>query len=73
MKGKGKEILLTKFGKNLAKYREARKMTQMDVAVAIEVYPGYISRLENGKVEPGLFLILALAEALEVTPNDLLT
>ncbi|WP_423738048.1 helix-turn-helix domain-containing protein [Chitinophaga caseinilytica] len=72
MKEKGKEAILSDFGKRLAKYREARNMTQMDVAVVIESYPGYISRMENGKVEPGLFMILALAEALDITPNELI-
>lgn len=72
MKGKTKDEILSHFGKKLAKYREAKNMTQMDVAVAIESYPGYISRLENGKVEPGLFMILSLANALEITPNELI-
>lgn len=72
MKGKTKEEILSNFGKKLAKYREAQNMTQMDVAVAIDSYPGYISRLENGKVEPGLFMILSLANALHITPNELI-
>ncbi len=69
---KQKENILSKFGKRLAQYREARDMTQMDLAVAIESYPSYISRLENGKAEPGLIIILALTEALNITTSELL-
>lgn len=72
MKEFTKEELLANFGKNLARCRTAKNMTQMDVAVAIDSYPGYISRLENGKAEPGLFMIISLADALHVTTTELL-
>ena len=70
---KGKERILLDFGKRLLKLREAKKFTQMDLAVAIDSYPGYVSRLENGKAEPGLVMILSLAKALGCTPNELLS
>lgn len=69
---KGKERILIEFGKRLKKLRESKDMTQMDLAVEIESYPGYVSRLENGKAEPGLIILLGLAKALNCTPNELI-
>ncbi|MCW3465206.1 helix-turn-helix domain-containing protein [Chitinophaga nivalis] len=68
---KEKKDVLLAFGKRLQQLREARKLTQMDLAVHIETYPNYISRLENGKSEPGLMIMIALADALGVCISEL--
>lgn len=69
---KRKERILIEFGKKLQKLRESRKMTQMDLAVEIDSYPGYVSRLENGKAEPGLLMLISLAKALGCTSDELI-
>ncbi|MET6999460.1 helix-turn-helix domain-containing protein [Chitinophaga defluvii] len=68
---KSKEQILSDFGKRLLKLREAKKITQMDLAVKVDSYPNYISKLENGKSEPGLVILKSLAAALGVTVSDL--
>jgi transcriptional regulator with XRE-family HTH domain len=67
-----KEHILKAFGNKLQKLRESKGLTQMDVAVAIDSYPNYISRLENGKAEPGLVIIRALVIALDCSATDLI-
>jgi transcriptional regulator with XRE-family HTH domain len=69
---KAKEEILLTFGKKLQKLRESKNFTQMDLAVKIDTYPNYISRLENGKSEPGLIIIKSLAHALGVTASELI-
>lgn len=68
---KAKDKILLDFGERLQKLREAKNLTQMDLAVQIDTYPNYISRLENGKSEPGLIIIKSLAQALSVTVSEL--
>ena len=69
---KTRTATLQKFGKKLQKARERTGFTQMHLAIDLETTPGYISRLENGKTEPGLLTVLALREALECEWSDLL-
>ncbi|WP_415751043.1 helix-turn-helix domain-containing protein [Chitinophaga sp. LS1] len=69
---KSKVDILKVFGENLKALRQAKDLTQMDVAIALNSTPGYVSRLENGHNEPGLTVIYMLSEALECTPSDLL-
>lgn len=64
--------ILTKFGKKLQKVREQYGLTQMQLAIDIESTPGYISRLENGKTEPGVVTLTKLREALECEWGELL-
>ncbi|SEW49743.1 helix-turn-helix domain-containing protein [Chitinophaga arvensicola] len=69
---RSKEQILIDFGNRLRKIRTSRELTQMDVAVKVDSYPNYISKLESGKSEPGLFLIIALANALNVPVKELM-
>jgi transcriptional regulator with XRE-family HTH domain len=53
--------------------REARGMTQGQLADAAGVMRTYIVRLEAGRYDPRLSTILKLAKALRVAPEALLT
>lgn len=64
--------ILKMFGENLRTLREAKDLTQMDVAISLNSTPGYISRLENGHTEPGITVLYTLSEALDCKPSDLL-
>lgn len=66
------ERLLTSFGERIKTLREAKEWSQTDLAFNINTSASYISRLENGRVEPGLLMIYKLAEALSQSPADLL-
>src|SRR3989338_8303162 len=59
-------------GKNMKRIRAKKKMSQGDIARALEVDRGYISNIENGKKNPTLATIQKLADALGVSADELL-
>ena len=60
------------FGQRLRHLRQQRELTLSDLGDLVGRQAPYLSRLENGKREPTLTLIGALADALDVTPGELL-
>ena len=62
----------TKLGQNLKRIRTKKKMSQGDIARALEVHRAYVSGIENGKRNPTLATIEKLANALGVTASELL-
>ena len=61
-----------KLGLNLKRIRTKKKMSQGDIARALEVHRAYVSGIENGKRNPTLATIENLANALGVTASELL-
>ncbi|MCW3463126.1 helix-turn-helix domain-containing protein [Chitinophaga nivalis] len=61
------------FGANLKRLRRQKDMTQVELAIEANLEPSYMTKLENGKVEPKLSTIIALAEALGVSAGELVT
>jgi len=61
-----------KLGLNMKRIRAKKKMSQGDIARALEVDRGYISNIENGKKNPTLATIQKLANALGVSADELL-
>ena len=61
-----------KFGANMKKIREAKKMSQGDICRALEVDRAFISNLESGKRNPTLATIKRIADALDVSVDKLL-
>ena len=59
-------------GKNMKRIRTKKNMSQGDIARALEVDRGYISNIENGKKNPTLATIQKLANALDVSADELL-
>ena len=55
------------------KLRQARGMTQEQLAEKTGVTREYIARLEGGRYDPSLSTIEKLAKGLKVKPADLLT
>lgn len=62
----------SKLGENLKRIRTKKKMSQGDIARALEVHRAYISGIESGKRNPTLATIEKLAEALGVSADKLL-
>ena len=62
----------TKLGQNLKRIRTKKKMSQGDIARALEVHRAYISGIESGKRNPTLATIQKLADALGVPADELL-
>jgi transcriptional regulator with XRE-family HTH domain len=60
------------FGENVRCLRAARRVTQTQVAEQCGIFRTYLSRIESGEANPSLTVIVALAEALEVLPHELL-
>lgn len=61
-----------KLGQNMKRIRAKKKMSQGDIARALEVDRGYISNIESGKKNPTLATIQKLANALGVSADELL-
>jgi transcriptional regulator with XRE-family HTH domain len=60
-------------GKRLRQLREARGMTQAELATAVKVTQAYIAYLEGGgRKNPSLDLLRRLAKLLKTDMNDLI-
>lgn len=59
------------FGARIRELRQARELTQEDLATHCGLFRTYMSRIETGNANPTLTMISALADALGVTVADL--
>ncbi|OGE36918.1 hypothetical protein A3D79_02255 [Candidatus Daviesbacteria bacterium RIFCSPHIGHO2_02_FULL_39_8] len=59
-------------GEKIKQYRKKRDLTQVELAVIVDVSTGYIGSIEQGLRYPSLRLLEKLARALKVSPKDLL-
>lgn len=66
------ESILTEFGKNLQKIREGKGISLRQLEILSEVDFSEIHRLEKGKRNPSLTVMLALAKGLEIDATELL-
>lgn len=58
------------FGTLLRRWRERRRMTQMDLALAAESSTRHLSCLETGRSQPSREMVMHLAERLEIPLRD---
>lgn len=58
--------------KKIRMLRKKKGLSQGELAVAIDMNPSHISRLETGKYQPSVDALQRLATALDVTPDFLL-
>lgn len=61
-----------KFGQNMKRIRTKKKMSQGDIARALDVHRAYVSGIETGKRNPTLATLEKLASALGVSVSELL-
>jgi transcriptional regulator with XRE-family HTH domain len=59
-------------GRNLRRVREQRELTQEDVSERSGVHATEVSRIEAGKRDPRVSTLERLANAVEVSPGELL-
>jgi len=64
--------LRKQIGENIKRLRHSRSISQEALADYAEVDRAYMSRLENGKVNPSIGTLLKVAIALEVEIADFL-
>jgi putative transcriptional regulator len=62
-----RDQLKKKVGQRIIQFREQKGWTQSDLARACNKDRQAIEKLENGKVNPTLYTLLEIAEALEIS------
>ena len=60
-------------GKRIKRYRTDKKMSQEDLASKIGTVYKHVSNIETGAKAPSLELLVMIANALDVSADDLLT
>lgn len=66
-----RDILKKELGKRIIELREQKGWSQADLARACNKDRQAIEKLENGKVNPTLYTLLEVANALEVSLSQL--
>lgn len=56
---------------NLRVERAKRDITQEYLAEKAEISPKHLTKIENEKVSPSIYIIYKLAQALDISVNDL--
>lgn len=64
--------LQEKIGENLKKIREENKLTQAEVAKAIDMNANYYAKIERGEGNPSTEMLEKLAKFFKVTSSDIL-
>ena len=63
---------LNLLGQNIKKYREAKKLRQVDIAIALDCTYEYVCRIEKGQKYVSLRKLFELADILDVDVKDLM-
>jgi len=71
MKYKRNDKGIKAFGKNLKKIRQAKKVTQEQLAFATGLELSQIGRIERGVINTSISNVFEIAEALEIEPIEL--
>lgn len=61
------------FGQNITRLRKQAKITKQKFALMVGVGRPFLNRIENGTADPRLSVVRCFAEALESTPQELIT
>ncbi len=67
-----KHALLVALGERIRDLRKAKRWTQTDMAVALDVNRGHLSDIETGRREAGLIILQVIATGLGTTMAQLL-
>lgn len=59
-------------GRRVRQLRKQHAWSQEHLAEVAELHENYVSRVETGTQEPGLFVLLRLCRALNIAPGELL-
>jgi transcriptional regulator with XRE-family HTH domain len=65
------EYVVMEFGNEIRRRRLALGMTLEQLAEASKLTPNYIGTIENGKRDPSLSTVMALAKGLRINPGEL--
>ena len=64
-------ILNKNIADNLRQIRAKKRISQDELADLCGISQQYVCKIENEKVNPSIYILWKIAEALEVTVNDL--
>lgn len=64
-------VILIKFGANLAKLRKAKKLSLRQLSALCNVDQADLSRMENGKINVSVTTVVDLATGLNIHPKKL--
>jgi transcriptional regulator with XRE-family HTH domain len=67
-----RQLSLAKFGLKIRQCRKQIGLSQEELANKTEIHRTYIGGIERGERNPTLLMILRLAQALQVRPQQLL-
>ena len=59
------------FGLNVARYRIKSNLSAYELSLRLGKDASYVNKLENGKINPSLKMIIAISENLKVSICDL--
>ncbi len=59
-------------GQKIKKLREERELTQVELAVIVDISPVYVGFIENGRRRPSLKTLEKIAKVLKVSVRDLI-
>lgn len=57
---------------NIKKYRAVKGLTQEQLAEAADLSQQYVCLIEKAKVSPSVLVVCKIAEAFDITVNDLI-
>lgn len=57
---------LENIGLNVRKYRKIAKLSQIELAVEVGIDRAYLSEIENGRTNPSINVLYAIADALKI-------
>ena len=60
---------LSAFGRRVRKARTARRLSQARLARSIGLARGFVCNIENGRAQPNLLAVHAIARGLQVPPS----
>lgn len=63
--------ILKALGQRIQQLRKEKGISQIDLAVSVKTSVGHISKIENGRNEPGYLLLRRIAGAFELTISEL--
>lgn len=63
---------LRTLARNVRHFRRAQKVSQQVLADRCGIYRTYLSRIETGKCNPSLTVLVTLSNALDIQPHALL-
>ena len=58
-------------GKNIKKYRKTKQLPQIELAVIVGIDRAYLSEIENGRTNPSINILYAIADALQINITEL--